>query len=529
MNYLSQLNEKEVHYICTVIPHKHSIYYFQSNPKEFARIMPGFRAKSMKNHEQVIALLFRYHNHDFISSFIEKHISNWLSEIQEHITKMMENGDSKELALLHTLPFCFFANNLDLFFKLMNEKYTKEYFSLLGAAVLVIKEVSVQQDKLERELKVKESEIKSSQSELDLAKSDLKKIGIKLNRQNTEIKDLKRSFVDLVKLKSTIRNDNKIMLKQETKIQEQGETIKNLENELFEAKNRNQQLEIEIRFELEKQHATNTNEQQVATKPKCPRDMEEFKEYLGYNLENIGVPAKSEYYPLLKEHLSKILFQGIPIVVNHSVGTSLIKIIANTLIGQPKVEKIAFRENLLLDDIESFLLSAGRIVCLYDFIGNFNETELLTLFDNHKNKVIFLTVPYERTIHYVSGEFFRYCQYLNLNRIPAFTLNIELGEDPSTIEEVEFESQGISYDNRHASLLRKMLGEFGFLASLVEQKCTAISDEQDLHRTLAFDVLPYCVDVLKMAPYNTSAQLIKYVEDARRCPYKNLFKAWFAG
>jgi len=528
MNYLPQLTENEVRYICSVIPLQDSIYYFQGNPKEFVKIMPGFRATSMKNQAQVSALLFRCRNQSFISSFIEKHISNWLSQIQEHIAKMMEDGDSKELALLHTLPFCFFVDNVGLFFKLINEEYSEEYIALLSAAVTATKEASVQQDKLQEELKAKKSEIRKLQAELDSAKSDFERTGTKLNERNTEIKVLKRSLADLEKLKSTVQNDKEIIVALEAKIQVREETINGLRNELAEAKNSSQLLEAQIRAELEKQHAAKTSEQQAALKPKCPSDIEEFKDYLGYNLENIGVPTDSEYCALLKEHLSKILFQGIPIVVNRGVGTTLMKCVANALIGQSNVKTLAFRKDLSIDDVDSFLSSAGRVVCLDNFIGNCNETELLSLFDNHRDKVIFLTVAYDRTIHYVSGEFLRYCQYLNLNRIAALSANAELTEDPSTVEEVEFEPQGISQDNRYSSLLREMLDEFGFLQSLVEQKCTAISDEQDLCRMLVFDVLPYCVDVLQIAPYNTSERLIKYAGNAGRCSYKNLFKGWFA-
>jgi len=119
MNYLPQLTENEVCYICSVIPLQDSIYYFQRNPKEFAKIMPGFRAASMKNQAQVSALLFRCRNQYFISSFIEKQISNWLSQIQEHIAKMMEDGDSKELALLHTGPVTLFRRCIKFLYLLI--------------------------------------------------------------------------------------------------------------------------------------------------------------------------------------------------------------------------------------------------------------------------------------------------------------------------------------------------------------------------------------------------------------------------
>ena len=527
MNYLCQLTEDEVLYICSVVPLRDSISYFQRNPKEFAKIMPGFRAKSLKDHEQVSALLFRSRNHNFISSFIEKHISDWLSQIQEHIAKMMEDGDSKESAHLRTLPFCFFADSVSLYFKLINEEHTEEHMALLSAAVNVIKEASDQQDKIKHELKVKESKIGELQSKLNLEKLKLERTTSKLNESNIEIKELKSKITSLENKKSTMQKVSEMATALEAKILMREETINGLRKELAEAKNNNQQLDARIRSEIEKYQTARAFEQKAAPNPKCPCDIEEFQDFLGYNLENIGVPADSEYYILLKEHLSKVLFQGIPIIVNRGVGINLIKCISNALIGRSNVKMLAYSKDLSIDDVNCFLSSAGRVVCLDNFIGNYNETELLPLFDGHKNKIIFLTVAYDRTIHYVSREFLRYCQYLNFNRVVALSVNVELTEDPSTVEEVDWEPQGIPRENRYASLLREIVGEIGILQGLVESKCTAISDEQDLCRILAFDILPYCVDVLQIAPYNTSERLNKYAGDAGRCPYKKLLKGWF--
>lgn len=526
MNYLPQLTENEVRYICSAIPLQDTIYYFQRNPKEFSKIMPGFRVRSLTQ-TQVNGLLFNRRKHHFISSFIEKHIGSWLAQIQEHIGKMIQDGNSKEVAHLHTFPTCFFVHNVGLFFKLANEEYSQEYIALLSAAVTATNEVAVQQDELQKERRVRESEIRILQAKLDYAKSNAEMTATKLNDRNMEIRQLRDELAHLEKLKCTMQNYKDIIVTLESKTLVREETINVLRNELAEAM-RNQQREVQNMSETGKQHRVKQFEQQIALKPKSPRDIEEFRDYLGYNLENIGVPPDSEYYALLKEHLSKLLFQGLPIMINRGVAATLMKCIANALTGSSTVTTLSYSKDLSVDDVNRFLSSAGRLVSLDNFIGNCNETELLGLFDNHRHKVIFLTVAYDRTMHYVSREFLRYCQYLNLNRIAPLSVNAKLTEDPSTFEEIESESQEVSQDNRHASLLREMLGEFGIIKSLVEQKCATISDEQDLCRVLAFDVLPYCVDVLQIAPYNVSERLIKYAGDAGRCSYKNLLQGWFA-
>ena len=81
MSYISLLSEDEVQYICSVIPQKHVSDYFRRNPKEFAKICPGFRPIAIFR-LNVGDLLFRNRNNGFVSSFIDKNIRIWLCQIQ---------------------------------------------------------------------------------------------------------------------------------------------------------------------------------------------------------------------------------------------------------------------------------------------------------------------------------------------------------------------------------------------------------------------------------------------------------------
>lgn len=527
MNYLSILTEDDVRYICSVIPLEDSVCYFKQYPKDFAKVMPGFRATSMKRQEQISALIFRYRKQSFIASFIDKHICRWLEEIQGHIAKRMDDGDNHESALLQTLPNCFFSDNVGLFFKLINEEHSDEYIALLCAAVKTIKKFDDKREKLDKEIKDKDFEIKKLHVQFEFAQADSARLGAKLNETSAEIKDLKITNVDVARLKDIIQSNEETNEALISKVQDQEKIIKQLSKELLEMKDGKKQIEDKIQTELEKQLTFSKTSKEVAKKAKCPNNIDEFKDYLGYNLENLGVATSSEYFALLKEHLCCILFQGIPVVINQGVGKNLMKCIGNALISVPIVKTLTFGSDLSTQDVGDFLSTDERIVCLDNFVGNFNETELLPLFERHRDKVVFLTVAYDRTLNFVSGEFLRYCHYLNFNRIEALVANAELTEDPSTVEEVEARSQIVSPDTRYSKLLREMLCEFAFRRSLVEHKCINVSTEQDLCRALAFDILPYCVDVLQIAPFNTSERLIKYAGNAGRCPYKNLFKVWF--
>lgn len=527
MNFLSQLNEDDVRYICTVVPYQDTITYFRKNPKEFAKIRPGFRAKAISK-ETASELLFGFRSKPFISHFIEKHITDWLTQIKNHYDERIEAGNSRDIALLQTLPYCFFAGNIPLYFKLANEECSEEYMTLMSAAIKTIKEQTDEQDRLNEQLKSRDSDIRDLNSVLISEKSDLNRTKNKLNDCLIDVDALKNKISELEKQTATAQNDKQKIASLENEIQSYEKKVKEMRAELSEVKNNRRQLEEQIRKELDKKQAAKAVEQYSMIIPKRPSNLDEFKEYLDYNLANIGVPAEDEYYSLLKVHLTNILFQGIPIMVNRATGLNVIKCIANTLTGQPTFKTLVFNKNISAEEVNQFLISGGRIVCLDNFIGNFNETELLPMFKFHRDKIIFLTVPYDRTIHYISREFLRYCHHLNINRIKALSVNVALTEDPSTIAEVDIEPQWASTECRYSTILREILRELGFPKSLIEQKCTAIFDEQDLCRLLAFDVLPYCVDVLQIAPYNASERLLKYAGDTGRCPYKKLFKEWFA-
>jgi hypothetical protein len=175
-----------------------------------------------------------------------------------------------------------------------------------------------------------------------------------------------------------------------------------------------------------------------------------------------------------------------------------------------------------------FLSSSGRIVCLDSFIGNYNETELLPMLREYQSKIILLTVAYDRTLFHIPQELLMYFQYINLNRIGVLSVKANLTEDPSTLAEVDYDPMGAYPENRYASILREILSELGFGRGISEQKCALIPDEQALIQELTFSLLPYCVDVLRISPFNMSERLLKYAGDKGRCPNGELFRRWFA-
>lgn len=525
MSYLSMMTNDEIRYVCSVIPLQEVVGYFKQYPKYFAKVMPGFRATSLRNQEKS-NVLFKSLNQPFISSFIEKDISRWLEKIQREILLITDKGESKENAWLKTLPSCFFADNIRIFFKLTGEEQSEEYISLLSQSIRQIKSLVVESKKLNETISNKEQEQFRLRDKIECIQNDLDKSGKKLIELTSEIKVLKRTNADLEKLVEVVCAKEQGIKELEKNVQERDETIRQLKADLSTTLNEQQELEIRIREELKKQKAAKLIKQVASTKPIRPKDIDEFRDFLGYNLENLGIETSAEYYSLLKDHLCEILFTGKPIIVSRNTGLTLMKCVSNTIVSSDNVPTLVFASDISTEAIDEFLSTKNRIMCLDNFIGYFDEAILTTICDRHKDKIVFLTVAYDRTLRYVPAEFLKYCHYLNINRIEIFTQWRDLTEDPSAIEEIEALDSVITPDAICASFLKEIFDEFGMHIELSTYKSSLASDEESLCRLLTFDILPYCADVLDVSPFNVSERLNKYVSD--RCRYKELFRRWFS-
>lgn len=528
MNHLPMMTEDEIKYVCSVIPLQESVLYFKQYPKDFAKVMPGFRATSLRNQEQVSDVLFRSRRQSFISSFIEKHISRWLEEIQREISLIMDNGESKESAWLQTLPFCFFVDDIGIFFKLIGEEISADNITLLGLSIKRIKDLDIESKKLVDLLSKKEQEQVRFKDETKRIQAELDKSSKKLIERSGEIRVLKRTNADLEKLAEVVRAKEQDIEVLEKKVQERNVTIQQLKAELSATLSEQLQLESRIREELKKQKAAKLIEQVASAKPRCPQDIDEFRDYFGYNLENLGIQTSAEYYSLFKDYICEILFTGKPIIISRNTGFPLMKCVSNTLVSSLTVATLVFAPDISVEAIDEFLSAKNRIMCLDNFVGNFDEAILSTICERHKDKILFLTVAYDKTLRYVPEEFLKYCHYLNINRIEAFAQGRELTEDPSIVEEVETSNIYIKPDVVWAPLLKEILDEFGVCSGLSVYKSLLVSDEASLCRLLAFDILPYCADVLNAMPFDISERLNKYAGDKGRCPYKELFRRWFS-
>lgn len=187
MNYLTDLTKEEIKYICTVIPFKEISAYFRKYPKEFTKLKPGFRVKSL-NEDTVMRTLYDFRNRDFIASFLIKHINRWIEEIDEELAKALENGLDQEAAYIDVLSRSFFSGNVELFFKIKGEEKSEDYLKVMGSAVFY---QSSQQKTDEQELvslKKRQLEFTAIQEELENRIFDEEKKADKLRRKEAELK-----------------------------------------------------------------------------------------------------------------------------------------------------------------------------------------------------------------------------------------------------------------------------------------------------------------------------------------------------
>ncbi|MDR2458017.1 MAG: hypothetical protein LBD41_06015 [Clostridiales Family XIII bacterium] len=544
MKYLSLLNEDEISYCCSIIPINTIANIFKSNPKKYQEFHRGYRAEdsSLSKMPGIKTLLYDRRGNKNIETIIEKYIGKLITWIDETTNK--NANDSSFLEILATSDF---ASNVNIYFKLKDEKYTDEYVSIVQKAVNTINNM------LEK-LKEKDKEIESKDAELVSKDNCIKRQEKKINSNYEELESKKVTInekVDLIKGKENqIKDINKKIEQLNQNIDKYKIEIKITNEELSKEKRKNKKfnkkietLTIQLKEICQQIHQTkiDTQEQIELLKnmkfkpdtisyslPKRPKNMNSFIDNLTDIFEAMDIDDYRDCMNLLIEHLTKILFRGIPIIINRCPGISLIKCISNSLMGKSDIDFLQFKDDITIHDIDEYLQSTERIACLDNFIGNFNETLFNGYFDRYKGKIIFLTYNYDRTLKYISEEFQRYVQYININRISVFNDVVEIFENNQPIEEEEYTYKATNNKKRIAKNLREILNDFEYPKTLIETICASVDSKEDFIEILTFNVLPYCVDVLQIKPFNKSDLLNKYVDKQINMITGNFVEGWFA-
>lgn len=153
---LTELSQDELKYICEHLLFPDVRCYFQNNPKDFAKIRPGFRAEKLSDAD-TLSILVKNASKPFISVFIERVINDWISQIETHRDLLESEGYSEGEALLKTIPDSIFCDKCELYFKLAEQDLNDDYLRLFrDALTLVQKTAEASKDENHNEATVKD-------------------------------------------------------------------------------------------------------------------------------------------------------------------------------------------------------------------------------------------------------------------------------------------------------------------------------------------------------------------------------------
>ncbi|MCM1272124.1 MAG: hypothetical protein NC225_05070 [Clostridium sp.] len=516
MKYLDLLSSEEIQYICTSIPHCDIIKYFKKNPKEFTKIRPGFRPATVTP-KDATKLLTSNISRNFVSSFVEKIIERWLLQIQDAYERYLDEEKSETAAIVHTLSQSYFSDNVVAYFKLTDKDYSDEQISLISDMVYDYKITKQQIEDLNESIQKLKTTIQNMESETKKKDLETKKIQKKLQQALKELELFQGISLDLERCKDKVITLEVQKKQQKKRIDElllqKNEIIK--EKEALES-------DIVLRIENERKRKLNSGVREFSLLR--PNDMKEFQENLSYIFEDLGIGGSVPGIALLNKYLANVLFCGIPIIISEQSGLTLAMCVANALIGTQEISLLRYTPDVTEEDILNFLSESKRVILLDNFIGNYNETLLLPIVRMYGDKIIFMTIPYDRTLNYISSEFLKYCSYINVSHFNQFTAQVKINEDPLTVTEEIYSMEISNKRSRHLRVLNEILVELSleYLSTSVELH--GISNDDDISAELIYNILPYCTYVCNKQPMRLSEKLQKYMG---RCSYNKLIGEWF--
>ena len=201
MSDFSILTDEEFGRICAAIPYGITVGYFKKNPKEFARIRPGFRASAIKT-DDAVKLMVKCRQNGFISSFVERIVKDWLSEISDAIADYQKDGETEISASIRALSQSYFADNNSAYFKLAETEFSDDDISLIQATIALVKDYEIKIHELEDKLNKSLQEIDECKRVNKIEDSKKRR---QLEESASQIRKLKERVEELKKAESLYR------------------------------------------------------------------------------------------------------------------------------------------------------------------------------------------------------------------------------------------------------------------------------------------------------------------------------------
>lgn len=551
MRYFPILTDDEIRSICGYYPYKDLINGFKKCSKDFSALLPGRRPQSVSE-ETGRNLIANNPHSNLTARMIEVLLSSWVPSVTESVKEQIAEGKDVDFAYINALSKFGDPSFVRIFLRFVDEAFSEERIAAICAGVAALsaerEQIKEQSDasatarqiadlkqQQKKELKVKDQEIKKYTSEIRDLKKDLSEEREKaksLAEENKQIDCLQEQLfeaeAEIERLKQRLQDSDARLAAATESYRESKErenelnaAILTVKSDLEDCQGRLSQLEQAREAALELAYSDTSEELR-------PVDMDEFIEYLSYNLSSMGLDQSKAYFSLLLNFLGNTIFSNKPIICNQAIAHSLSRCISNSLYGTPNVKIIPFTKELTSGKIASILETDARILVFDSFIGNYSEMELFPLFRKAKRKIIFVTAEYDNTIAYLlPEEVLLGCTYINANNIPELLMEKGLDEDPSSIKEELALPIYEAPDKRAQRFCKEIMLELGFSTTVASSLSEQMSSEETLDGFLAFSVIPYSVEAYGVSPYNVSDRLNKYAGFSGKSVYKELLMEWY--
>ena len=523
---------------------------FKKYPKDFSALMPGHRPQSV-GEEAGRNLIANNPQSKLTAKMVESLLLYWVPKVSSSVKQQIADGKGSDYAYIVSFSKLGYPSFVRIYFHIVDKEYSEEQITAIQAGVEALtaemkrtKEQVTSQEKTEQTTAIKRQH-----------KRELKEKDVIIKQKTTEIKSLTKELSQERKEKATlVRENKKIDLLQDQlsgatseietlriKVAEGSKHIKELQESYEQSEKSVQGLNEEnasIQHELDQCHTQLTEMEELrqstlkliysdSTDELRPVDMDEFNEYLSYNLTNIGLEKTKAYFPLLLGFLGRTVFTNKPIICDQSSGHALARCISNTICGSQNTTIIPYSKGITSRDIKSVLETDTRVIVFDSFLGNYNEQELLPILRSVKRKIVFITAEYDKTISFLPEEVLCNCIYLNTNHIVQLHVASNLDEDPSTLKEELVPPVFRTNSNRAQRLCKEIMKELGFSSVVANSFSVQMTSETMLDEYLVYSVLPYAIEAFGISPFNKSDRLGKYAGFSGKCVHKELMLEWF--
>ena len=515
-----EISDEEYKKICNAIPHKLIVSYYKKYPKEYSRLCK-FRATSLSD-EKARSLLLNNRNNSYIFSFIRNTVERWIKEIEDEISSLENAGKNHLQALVHALSQSFLSDNVSVFFQLTESTMSNEEILCVAESVSVTSEIRKEENNNKVELSNTLESIKQENSALQK----------RVEKQSKQIKELNKSVETLLKEKQTYQQieerltaiikerdslitDNKELFNQ---CGEQKKRITSLQEDLTNTKKQLEQLEKEIRDKIEEEQKKKMNQESFS--PFIPTDLDDFKDFFQYNLESIGINNNELMNPFIS-YIPEMIFEGFPIVCQMRYSAMFAKCVSNSLIGTQEIPILYYTPTIKNEDIVKAILQSTRIIILRNFLGNYDEIELIALIKKFSNKIIIIDYAYNQTLQYLPLELFEYCIFLDLSKFPVMGKETVIEED-SAIQKEEINRRKANVNMLESKKIIEIMRDLNY-KNLAIDSIPITSEELGL-QMLLFSVLPLWSFRNHLDARNQSEKLQTYI---KRSHFRTLINNWF--